>query len=215
MILLGGFVWAWVAFGQNALMKFLKRYCEAEISSFPEIKEPTLRPFEVWGKVSKIPLGFSEMTKYEWVLMLSKLLFCLMWYLYPFWRFAPLQFFIVLFTKSCLRLHLVQLMSTKFLMSTLVWQKILSGLFKITKYIKYLYIYIYIYLQKQEVITTGYFSVSCNKMIIIEIDSLNSHHIPWFSVVLLWYWLTFKCRSVGNPTVQISERNFVLMYVSL
>ena len=82
MILLGGFVWAWVAFGQNALMKFLKRYGEAEISSFPEIKEPTLRPFEVWGKVSKIPLGFSEMTKYEWVLMLSKLRFCLMWYLY-------------------------------------------------------------------------------------------------------------------------------------
>ena len=128
--------------------------------------------------------------------------------------FAPLQFFIVLFTKSCLRLYLVQLMSTKFLMSTLVWQKIPSGLFKITKYIKYLYIY----LQKQEVITTGYFSVSCNKMILIEIDSLNSHHIPRFSfsaIMLLWYWLTFKCRSVCNPTVQISERNFVLMYVSL
>ena len=90
--------------------------------------------------------------------------------------FAPLQFFIVLFTKSCLRLYLVQLMSTIFLMSTLVWQKIPSGLFKITKYIKYLYIY----LQKQEVITTGYFSVSCNRMIIIEIDSKFPPHSTVF-----------------------------------
>ena len=108
--------------------------------------------------------------------MLSKLRFCLMWYLYLLKVLHRCIFNIVLFTKSCLRLYLVQLISTKFLMPTLVWQKIPSGLFKITKYIKYLYIY----LQKQEVITTGYFSVSCNRMIIIEIDSKFPPHSTVF-----------------------------------
>ena len=70
-----GFIWYGLSIFQNVLITSCWSLHLVQLISTKFIKSPHL-------SASKIPLGFSEMTKYEWVQMLSELRFCLMWYLY-------------------------------------------------------------------------------------------------------------------------------------